>query len=85
MKCPKCLSNFAYTGTFTYVDDLGVVSEAFCYCTKCKEDVTERITEEWIESCAKQFNKDFKREGRGTGGTGRGTENESQGPRRQSG
>ena len=85
MKCPKCLSNIAYTGTFTYVDDLGVVSEAFCYCTKCKEDVTERITDEWIESCAKQFNKDFKREGRGTGGTGRATEIESQGPRRQSG
>ena len=85
MKCPECLSNSAYTGTFTYVDDLGVVNEAFCYCTKCKEDVTERITDEWIESCAKQFNKDFKREGRGAGGKGRGTENESQSPRRQSG
>jgi len=85
MRCPKCLSNSAYTGTFTYVDDLGVVSEAFCYCTKCKEDVTERITDEWIESCTKQFNKDSKRENRGDGRKDRGSGDESQSPRGQSG
>ena len=85
MRCPKCLSNSAYTGTFTYTDDLGVVSEAFCYCTKCKEDVTERFTDEWIESCTNQFNKDSKRENRGDGRKDRGSGDESQSPRGQSG
>jgi len=85
MKCPECLSNSAYTGTFTYVDDLGVVNEAFCYCTKCKEDITERITDEWIESCSKQSNQNSKREDRRYGGKDRGSGDESQSPRRQGG
>jgi len=83
MRCPKCLSNSAYTGTFTYVDDLGLVSEAFCYCTKCKEDITEGVTDEWIESCIKQSNKGPERENRETGDKNRTPGNESQSPRRQ--
>jgi len=78
MNCPKCLSNSAYTGTFTYVDDLGVVSEIFCYCTKCKEDITERITDEWIKSCAEKSD-------RGTRGRDRRPEDKGQSPRGQSG
>ena len=85
MKCPQCFSNSAYTGTFTYVDDLGVVSEAFCYCTKCKEDVTERITDEWIESCIERPNQNSKRENRGNGGNNRRPEDKGQSPRGQSG
>ena len=85
MKCPQCFSNSAYTGTFTYVDDLGVVSEAFCYCTKCKEDVTERITDEWIKSCIERPNQNSKRENRGNGGNNRRPEDKGQSPRGQSG
>ena len=85
MRCPKCLSNSAYTGTFTYADDLGVVNEAFCYCTKCKEDITERITDEWIELCIKRPNQSPEREDEGDGGKDKVPGNESQGPRGQSG
>ena len=85
MKCPECLSDSAYTGTFTYADELGFVSEPFCYCNKCKEDITERITDEWIESCIKRPNKSPEREDGGFGEKDKEPGNESQGPRRQSG
>ena len=85
MRCPKCLSNSAYTGIFTYTDELGVVNEAFCYCTKCKEDITERIIDEWIKSCIKRSNQSSERTDKGFRGKDKAPGNESQGPRGQSG
>jgi len=72
MRCPECNGRSLQTGTLTHRDELGTVQEIFCFCFDCKKDITERITDEWVESRTKQFNQGIEGQGKGFGKEGRG-------------
>ena len=73
MNCPNCKTGFIQTSILSYKDELGAVKEPYCFCFKCDKDITERITDEWVESCTKQFNQGIEGQGKGFGKESRGT------------